>query len=422
MENEVKITTGFAGGEHVTDGPITTTVANQIAPGLIKNEVDERVIRLKPMATPVDQISRTIGARKCKSMVVEYYSVDTKKSVTKMSDVPEPTGTKHIGDKEIYTITTKDSNVFSVSDTILIPEVNGTKGENMPAPTGLMLYVLEIIDKNHIKAIAINSDDEGAIKGMVPNTQMVRMARAAGELDVLTPQFEALPRKSTNFCQIFKAQVEQSHIMRQSAKEVGWTFSDQEEVAITDMRMCMEKSFIFGSKARIMQGERGDEIMFTGGIWSQAGGAVNYSEGELNHAKLTEIMRKAFTGESAGSSKKILFAGSQLIADLSNLDAQRVIAAKDKVTYWGIDFNEIHSKFGTLLVIFSEVFDQCGHSRDGLIIDPEYLTKYVQQPMKADKIDMKMVGTRNTEAVVITEASCLVLRNPKAHTRIIFRD
>lgn len=224
------------------------------------------------------------------------------------------------------------------------------------------------------------------------------------------------------FSYFYKAQVEQSHIMRQSAKEVGWTFSDQEEVAITDMRMCMEKSFIFGSKARIMQGERGDEIMFTGGIWSQAGGAVNYKEGELNHAKLTEIMRKAFTGESAGSSKKILFAGSQLIADLSNLDAQRVIAAKDKVTYWGIDFNEIHSKFGTLLVIFSEVFDQCGHSRDGLIIDPEYLTKYVQQPMKADKIDMKMVGTRNTEAVVITEASCLVLRNPKAHTRIIFRD
>ncbi len=422
MENNITVTTGFAGGEHVTDGPITTTVANQITPGLIKNEVDERVIRLKPMATPVDQISRTIGARKCKSMVVEYYSVDTKKPVTKMTGTPQPTDTKHQEGKEIYIITTKDDNVFSVSDTILLPEVNGTLSEDMPSQTGLMLYVLEVIDKNKIKVIAINTTDDGIIKGAVPNGRMVRMARAAGELDVLTPQFEALPKKSTNFCQIFKAQVEQSHIMRQSDKEVGWTFSDQEEVAITDMRMCMEKSFIFGSKARIMQAERGDEIMFTGGIWSQAGNTVTYSEGDITHEKLTEIMRKAFTGQAAGSSKKILFAGSQLIADLSNLDAQRVITAKDKVTHWGIDFNEIHSKFGTLLVIYSEVFDQCEHSREGLIIDPEYLTKYVQQPMKADKIDMKKAGTRNTEAVVITEASCLVLRNPKAHTRIIYND
>lgn len=245
------------------------------------------------------------------------------------------------------------------------------------------------------------------------------MARAAGELDVLTPQFEALPKKNTNYCQIFKAQVEQSHIMRQSDKEVGWSFLDQEEVAITDMRMSMEKSFVFGSKARIMQGDRGDEIMFTGGIWSQAQGLVTYRPTTFSNSDVTQIMKAAFTGPGSGSGKKILFAGSELIATLNNLEATRFIGAKDKVTHWGIDFNEIHSKFGTLLVVYSEVFDQCGHSKDGLIIDPDYLTKYVQQPMKADKIDMKRTGTRNSEAVIITEASCLVLRNPLAHTRIV---
>ncbi len=51
---------------------------------------------------------------------------------------------------------------------------------------------------------------------------------AAGELDVQTPQFEALPRKSNNNCQIFKAQIEQSTLMRAANKEVGWTFSDQD--------------------------------------------------------------------------------------------------------------------------------------------------------------------------------------------------
>ncbi|MDE6049218.1 MAG: DUF5309 domain-containing protein [Paramuribaculum sp.] len=422
MENNVNITPGFAGGEHITDGPLTTTVVEQITPGLIKNDVDERVIKLKPMATPVDQISRMIGARKCKSMIVEYYSVDTKKPTTRMMGSLTATDTVHPGGKAIYIITTQDDNAFSVSDTILVPGVNGVKAQDMSAATGLVLYVTEVVDKNKIKVIAVNGEEDGTVKGSIPNATLVRMARAAGELDVLTPQYEALPKKSRNYCQIFKAQVEQSHIMRQSAKEVGWSFVDQEEVAITDMRMCMEKSFMFGSMARIMQGERGDEIMFTGGIWSQAENSVSYREGEITAEKITEIMKKAFTGSASGSSRKILFAGSSLISDISNLDATRVLAAKDKVTHWGIDFNEIHSKFGTLLVIYSEVFDQCEHARDGLIVDPEYLTKYVQQPMKAEKIDMKMVGTRNTEAVVITEASCLVLRNPKTHTRVVFKD
>ncbi|MDE7451767.1 MAG: hypothetical protein K2M52_00370, partial [Paramuribaculum sp.] len=90
----------------------------------------------------------------------------------------------------------------------------------------------------------------------------------------------------------------------------------------------MEKSFMFGSMARIMQGERGDEIMFTGGIWCQAETSVRYREGEITAEKITEIMKKAFTGSASGSSRKILFAGSSLISDISNLDATRVLAAK----------------------------------------------------------------------------------------------
>lgn len=418
MENNVNTTTGFAGGEHITDGPVTTTVANQITPGLIRNEVDERVTKLKPMATPIDQISRMIGARKCNSTVVEYYSVDSKIATTRIMGELTETNFDHPCGLPIYELKTEDDNVFAVSDTILIPSANGEKSPGMAAESGIMLYVVEVVDKRNIKVVAVNVES-GIVNADTNNKTLVRMARAAGELDVLTPQFEALPKKNTNYCQIFKAQVEQSHIMRQSDKEVGWSFLDQEEVAITDMRMSMEKSFVFGSKARIMQGDRGDEIMFTGGIWSQAQGLVTYRPTTFSNSDVTQIMKAAFTGPGSGSGKKILFAGSELIATLNNLEATRFIGAKDKVTHWGIDFNEIHSKFGTLLVVYSEVFDQCGHSRDGLIIDPDYLTKYVQQPMKADKIDMKRTGTRNSEAVIITEASCLVLRNPLAHTRIV---
>lgn len=419
MENNATITTGFAHGQHITDGPLTTTLANEAAPGLLRNEVDERVTKLKPMSTPVDQISRMIGARKCKSMIVDYYSVDSKLPTTKLKGSLVSTEINHASDRVVYNMNTHNNGMFAVSDTILMPDIPGESGENAEGADATMLYVVEAEVGQMLKVIVINGGAGGILSKPHSNATLVRMGRAAGELDVLTPQFEALPRKTTNYCQIFKAQVEQSHIMRQSAKEVGWSFLDQEEVAVTDMRMCMEKSFVFGCKARIMQGARGDEVMFTGGIWNQAGGSVAYPSSGMTSQTLTEIMKKAFTGTASGSGKKVLFAGSELIAALSNLDASRVLGAHDKVTRWGIDFNEINSKFGTLMVVYSEVFDQCSHKHDGLIIDPEYLTKYVHQPMKAEKIDMKRVGTRNTEAVVITEASCLVLRNPLAHIRVI---
>lgn len=86
---------------------------------------------------------------------------------------------------------------------------------------------------------------------------------------------------------------------------------------------------------------------------------------------------------------------------------------------WGLQFQEIVTNFGTLSMIHSEIFDQCGHSSDAMVIDHEYLTKYVHVPFRTEKIDLRRSGTRNSSAVVITEASCLVLRYPDSHLRVI---
>lgn len=244
------------------------------------------------------------------------------------------------------------------------------------------------------------------------------MGRAAGELDVQTSQYEALPEKKQNYCQIFKAQIEQSTLMRAANKEVGWTFSDQEEVAIYDMRLGMERSFLFGHRARFTDPDKKSEVFLTGGIWHQAGKEASYPKGALKSADWLKVMSAAFTGH-AGSARKILIAGTELIEQLSMLEGNnRVMLPGDVVSRWGLDFTEMHSKFGTLYVIHSEVLDTCGHAADGLIIDPEYLTKYVHVPFSATTLDLRTSGQRNTEAVVMTEVSCLVLRYPDAHLRV----
>lgn len=401
----------------VSDGPLTTPMTAYNS-SLLLNEIDSRVVKVRPMATPIDQISRMVGARKASSMIVDYYSVDARNpEVTISAPVTQVDGAFYSGNP-VFNISVTDATAVSSTETLVMPQAVDSQGRP------LVFYIIEA-DKTSGKpytAILLNGNDE-SLEGVSEigeaGDKLVRMGRAAGELEVQTPQFEALPVKSTNYCQIFKAQVEQSTLMKLSAKEVGWSLSDQEEVAIMDMRLGMEKSFLFGIKARITDTKRFDEILFTGGIWNQAGSEYVGSRAAFDSAAIISLMRSAFTGDCSGSSRKILVGGSGLIEAINNLDYTRVVTSGETVSRWGIDFSELRSKFGSLYVVHSEVFDQCGHADDGMIIDPQYLTKYSHIPFKVEHLDLKTSGQRNCDALVATEASCLVLRHPKAHLRVI---
>lgn len=403
---------GVAGkGEHVVDTPLTTKLADTVSPGLLRNEIDDRIVKIRPMSTPLDQISRYGGARLCGSMKVDYYSVDTRPTEDEVKEAYDPGRTPPTG---VVDIKVNTPAVFEPSTTLLVPSVK------VPDGGSLVLYVVSR-DTSTIKVMAVNNFADGSEDTCVPalpaGTKLVRMGRAAAELDVMTAQFEALPKKETNFCQIFKAQVEQSTFMKIANKEVGWTFSDQEEAAIIDMRMGMEKNFLFGHKTVITDPEKNEEILLTGGIWNQTGNTFEYDTLD-NEAALIDLCKRAFTN-NAGSSRKVLIGGTGLIEQLHKIEHSRFLSADQMTTKWGLDFTEIHSKFGTLYVLLSEVFDQCGMPGGGMVIDPEYITKYSHVPFRTERLNLRSAGVRNTDAIVITEASCLVLRYPGSHLRII---
>ena len=48
------------------------------------------------------------------------------------------------------------------------------------------------------------------------------------------------------------------------------------------------------------------------------------------------------------------------------------------------------------------MFDECGMSENGIIIDPEYIQKYVHIPFSTEALDLKSSGLRNTDALVLT--------------------
>ncbi len=389
----------------VNGQPLTTELTDALSPSLLRSAIDDRIVKIRPAATPLDQISRMSGARSCGSMKVEYYSVDCKPGRATVSSL---LANNACNEGDSFSVEVVETGIFSPSETVMLPTVLSTES-NAPA----VCYVKSVDGRQ----ITLVLTEEADLSTLQEGEHIVRMGRAAGELDVQTPQFIALPVKDHNYCQIFKAQIEESLYQRLADKEVGWTFSDQEEVAIVDMRLGMEKSFLFGHRNHLtIDVNEGKEVYLTGGIWRQAGNDWDY-DGTISAAKLTGLMKSAFTGGNC-SRRKVLIGGSDLIEALSNQDLSRFINATEKETVWGVDFDRIVSKFGTLYVIHSEVFDLCGKPGCGMVIDPEFITKYSHVPFQAERISFHKQGLRNTEAVVLTESSCLVLRYPNAHTRI----
>ncbi len=405
---------------------ITTleTMAQQ-SPELLRNSIDERIVKVRPMSTPVDQLSRCGRARRAGSMTVEYYSVDTKKTEAKLAEAhPGGAGSKKSDDLYTYILKTTDDSLFEISETILVPSQPGYDRNGKPSGA-LMLYVVDRPSGGGVEVAPVNARETEIMGGktlQMPSMQvgelLVRMARAATELDVQTAQFAALPQKASNNCQIFKMQVEQSTLAKIADKEVGWTFSDQEEAAIIDMRLGMEKNFLFGSRARLFDSTKNEHIYFTGGIWGQAGREHELLIDALTEGDLVDLCSAAFSLNN-GSRRKILIAGTGFVEALSKLQFTRTLSAGDTMVKWGIEFKEIRSNFGSLYLLHSEVFDQCGHRNDGFVLDPDYMTKYVHVPFQAETLDLRRSGQRNTDAVVLTEASCLVLRYPDAHIRVI---
>jgi hypothetical protein len=366
----MSVVAGVAGGKHVINEPLTVALTNVESPDLLVNEIDRRLVKIRPMATPIDQLSRWAGSKKSGSMVVDYYSVDTRPTSTKVTRSVEGCS-DNVGASRFQKVQlpVENADLFEASETVLVRGVGGYKPDGKTKSNqDLVLYVLrKSEDGASISAVTVNGQTIGEFENCIPTipegTMLVRMGRAASELDVQTPQFEALPQKSQNYCQIFKMQIEQSTLQKIANKEVGWTFSDQEEAAIYDMR-------------------------------------------------------QAFTG-NAGNKRKVLIGGSGLIELLNQMEQTKVVMAGENIVKWGIDFSEMHSKFGKLYILLSEVFDECGMEYNGMIIDPEYLQKYSHIPFTTEQLNLKQAGVRNTDALVLTEASCMTLRYPKAHLRII---
>ena len=397
-------------------------------------DVDKRIVKIRPMATPVDQISRYAKAQSCDSFEVKYYSVGTRPIMCQTKSAVE----KQTSGASI-SLPVDDANMFTLDDTIRVVGVKGLyndKGVAYPKDSAnvpdLVLCVCGKDASTNLPTVyAVNGDLDPSthyatrVPAIPAGTTLVRMGKACGELDVQTGRFNNIPMPETQYCQNFMIQVEQSTFDKIAAKEVNWSFSDIEEDGIYDMRLSQENTYLFGVKNVIKHvAKDGMNTWFTGGIWWMAGKDIEVGtwnaetkRAEITDEDLVDITKDLFVGTGIGNKRKILFCGSDMLSAFSKIKSEK-FRLKDTVEVWNLKFKSWDTDFGEILTIHHELFDANGMSDCGFAMDPEYLSKRTHVSWARNVLDLKKAGVRNTDAVVIQEVSCLYLRYAKAHARL----
>lgn len=412
-------------------------------PDYIAKAIDERITKIRPMSTPIDQISRAASKQvHVDSFTVKYYSVGTRPMKCKLNTAvtAQSTGAS-------VKLDVADPKMFTIDDTIRVVGVKGvydydgvkyeTKKKYQDNPDLIPDLVLCVCGRNNedsmpiVYAVNGNQDNDGQsiwLPVIGAGTTLIRMGKACGELDAQTGRFNNIPRAEINYCQNFMVQIEQSTFDKIARKEVNWNFSDLEEDGIYDMRLAQEESYLFGVKNMIKHVMKdGMATWFTGGIWYQAGqdltiGHVEQGESGVNEVvvsdeDLVDFSKELFVGTGVGGKRKLLFCGSDLLAALSKIKSDK-FRLKDTVDVWNLQFKSWMTDFGEILTVHHELFDQNDMSDCGFALDPEYLTKATHVNWSRNILDLKKAGIRNTDAVVLQEVACLYLRYAKAHARV----
>jgi len=401
-------------------------------PEFYLSDVDKKITKIRPMATPIDQISRYAKSQSCDSFKVKYYSVGTRPVTCQVRRTmrAQETGASVILD-------VSDTNMFTLDDTIRVVGVRGVtdpmtgqdySGDNIP---DLVLCVCgRDASTNQPIVYAVNgiqTQGDGPIwvPEIAEGTVLVRMGKACGELDVQTGRFNNRPTPEYQYCQNFMIQIEQSTFDKLAAKEVDWNFSDLEEDGIYDMRLAQENTYLFGVKQCLQHvSKNGMMTWFTGGIWWMAGKDIEVGEWDsdkqcavISDENLVDITKDMFVGTGIGNRRKIVFAGSDMLSAFSKIQSEK-FRLKDTVEHWNLKFKSWETDFGEVLMIHHELFDLNGMSDCGFALDPTFLSKKTHVSWSRSVLDLKKAGVRRTDAVVIQEVACLYLRYAKAHARL----
>jgi len=404
------------GGAVRTNSETSLGQAKTDSPNLTLDDIDKMVTKIRPVLNPLDTILRYCDTITVNNPVYRHYAIDVIDGSSKLK-------TAYAGGGSQTPIEAENNDIFSPDETIIVEGIPGYEEDGTTATPEepLMLYIVGKDTNDNPIVRPVNGQAGDLIPAIPAGTVLLRMGKAGSESQISTSPYSGVPTDWNQFCQKFMAETRETEMFKRADKEVDWTFTDQAEEAIYDMKTLMNRTFWRGVKRKKTwknhKTDKAEDIYFTKGVWTQAWKEFDFAGIAPDNTNIPSFMRMALTG-NASTKQKIFIAGSGVIEAFEKADyLTRNVNEGDAKQGYGLEFSEIRSKFGRLLVVHDESFDQMGFADQGFVLDPNYLRKGTYG-IRQNDFDLRKAGIADMDARSIIEQCFAVLKNPKSHTRV----
>jgi len=431
-----------APGVAISGDPVEVLTTDELVPGLNLKDIDKEVCIHNPSRYPLDTIIREIKkSAPCNSFIKKYYRVaspalfdaidDTASGNGSTSSVPAKEYTYASGDGlSKFWIKVTDQTLWQKDDTFIMRDIAISPllvvaASSLTSTSDIVFYVHKV-DNSAIEVSPLNGikglNTKAAVYCMPNFTSAVvlyRLAPAKDELAAKTSPFQILPEPDENYCQYFLRMVQMSNFNKDQAKEVQWELADYERMMALQIRAEIECAYWWGKKSIVTNVEDSTKRYTMDGLVWNIVNNVEYGSGgsdmTITTKQLTDFFKKLFVGNS-GSSRKTLFAGSDLIQALMIFQLTNKTYMKTQTKEeWGIQFTQWVTEFGVFDVIHHPLFSEMGWANKGVAIDLEYLNKASRLPMERKELDFAATGESNSIGVIMKECSTNYLQYPEAH-------
>jgi hypothetical protein len=398
--------------------PAGTTVVSTDGEGNGANYLDDdlnpTLVKIRPQDTPIDTITRMIG--------------NTEKSEAWEAGGWE-IGTREVSDKitanisaGTTTVAVATPDMWLVGDTFVLTNDNGPvlDTQNKPisclvtAKSGKNLSVQRVGSTTNTAMPAVTATGDGVA------VYALRLSRAVSELTASVTGFAIQPTDRKYFNQTHMCQVEESVIHALHKKKVAMDFSTYKEQTLWDFKRGMEFANLF-QVGGLSKDDNGELVHLATGLWWQMDreSEIDFSQAMTDN-DWNALGKDIFEGNN-GSDRRFLLAGPELMLHISRVPAYaKQLEAKNTELVLGVRVYKIETPFGELLVkpmgtLFDGYFAKCG-----MVIDVNYLKKFVMEPLTATVLELDKTGQRRVKnAVRMHETYSLFLENLPVHRRIV---
>ena len=406
--------------ETTTTNPEGTTVVSEVAPSTsvvspdyLDDDLNPKLVLIRPQDTPIDTFTRTIANNvKSESWEAGGWEIGTRETRDTVNGAVLASAT---------TITVDNVDMWKPGDTFLVHSVS-TGNDIGPLLDGNGKPVMCLVKS--IASSTLTVQRVGSLSAALPaipdESILCRLSPAVSELEASVEGFAIQPTDRKYYNQTHMTQVEESVIHSLLKKKVAMDFSVYKEQTLWDFKRGMEFSNIFGVGG-LSKNAKSELVHLATGLWWQMNqqSSVNYAASMSDQA-WNAIGKAIFEGNN-GSDRRLLFAGNTLLEQLANASSySKQIEAKNTEMVLGLRVFKIETPFGELLVkpmgsLFEGYFSKCG-----MVIDPNFVKKYVMEPLTTTQLDLNKTGQRRVDnAVRIHETYSLFLENLPCHRRIV---